>query len=596
MCGIVGIIQLQGHPVAQDDLLAATSCLAHRGPDDAGHLATGNLGLGHRRLAIFDPGDRGRQPMQYKHLTIVFNGAIYNFPELRAELLAAGHQFRSHTDTEVILAAWDEWGPDCLHRFRGMWAFLIHDTRRQTLLASRDRFGIKPLYYGQTGEEMLLTSELKVFTSRPGFRSRLRPARVYEWLHHGWQDHSADGWYEAIRQLPPGSTLEIDLNSGQQTLQRWYDVRPKELLRESDLSPEEAAVLLRGQLQDSVELCMRSDVGRALTLSGGLDSSTIAGLMRRQQPDGPIDAFAALFPGTAYDESAYVKEAVEYNRLQLHSLLPDWSSFQAWLPATLAAQDEPLASAAVVGHFELMDRVRQSGHRLLLNGQGADEILAGYNKFFLTHLREMNRIGQLRELLFMLRRGSISLSVLKQKLGQQRVAAPWAQPGFLPYGRIEREEALTTREVSLQLLGGVGLPVLLRHEDRNAMAHGIETRPPFLDHPLVELALRLPDAWKIRDGQRKYLLREAARPWLPDKIYRRYDKLGFATPQKDWMAAHPDFFLPVIGRTADRFPVIFTPQTLKWSREVLHARRYAAFPAVWRIWAFGRWAESRNVN
>lgn len=588
MCGIFGIIK----PGARRRTLTelgehANQLQAHRGPDQAGVAEGNGWLLAHRRLAIFDVSSLGKQPLRYgDHLTIVFNGAVYNFPELRNELRALGHHFSTNTDTEVILAAYQAWGTECFRRFNGMWALAIIDEQRRELVLSRDRFGIKPLYWYQAEGRLAFASETRALRKTVGHGNAVNHVVARDYLLHGWQDHRSESLWVGIDQYPPGHFSVYDLDTLSRRDHRAFYTFPDAEFR---LSPADLQARFLELFTDAVHLRTRSDVGFGLTLSGGVDSSAIAGLL----PAGQM-TYSVRFPGTAYDESPYVDAVLRHRKLANRSLTPSWTDFLRDYAACTKGQDQPLASAAVVAHYTLMGLLRASGETVVLNGQGGDEIGGGYDKFYAPYLRERFAAGW----------GSGLLSALavarNLRLGPdqvvnriQRVSSPLTPASFLvPFAAttnsFQRSSDTDVRQTSINLLREVGLPNLLRHEDRSAMAHGIESRTPFLDYRLVDFLLAAPATFKIHNGMRKWGIRESLQPVLTPEVYARKRKLGFATPQLDWMQQYSDFFVEGIRAYAAQSNALIRLEAADFAENVLRKGQRRYFGLVWRWWGWGR--------
>ena len=560
--------------------------------------------LAHRRLAVFDVSAQGGQPMRGWDHTIVFNGAVYNYPELRTELEGAGYQFRSKTDTEVLLAAFVEWGTDCFRRFNGMWALAIRRHRDGCITLSRDRFGIKPLYYTLAGG-LTFASEPDAIvrtTQTSGFDHTI----AQEFVSYGWQDHRTETLWTGINQFPAGHYATVCPDTTHQLSPiAYYDLAAE--VRATLVPPSELAALakLRKLLQSSVTLRTQSDVGRCITLSGGIDSSSITGLMVAGTDIRP-QTFSVLFPGTEVDESAYVASINEKYGLESASYTPEYNDFLDAYSAAQRVQGQPLASMAVVIHYNLMRRIQANNQKVLLNGQGADEIGAGYDKFYLPLLREQmrgNPLAALATLVNYARYHSLDTTKMASRLfpllARKRKAEGGIPPDLLrtnfdrvaavPFVRSDDQDVYST---SVNLLREVGLPVLLRHEDRNTMAFGLESRAPFLDHRVVEYLLALPKELKIRRGVRKYAIREACRDVLSPQVYNRHDKLGFATPTAYWMGQDAERYLGAIrGGVQQQY---FTELTFERCRQALLKRRVGEYGFVFRCWAWMQFVSSRR--
>jgi asparagine synthase (glutamine-hydrolysing) len=606
MCGIYGIVQ---PGTKADDFRpmgeSANQLQAHRGPDQTGSAGGNGWVLAHRRLSIYDVSESGRQPLEYAdRLTIIFNGAIYNFPELRTELKTKGFTFHTNTDTEVILAAWLAWGPACFARFNGMWALAIIDHQEQKLILSRDRIGIKPLYLHQSPGLLAFASEPRALRETVVKSAVIHQEVARDFLVHGWQDHRPEAIWAGIRQFPAGHYAVCPMTQPDKlTFTSFYQLPTTTTTTAAypDLQEE-----FRTLLTDAVRLRTRSDVGCGLTLSGGIDSSSIAAVM------GPGHrSYSALFPGTPYDESPYVAAVIRGTGLTNHPLLPTWDDFLENYEACALGQDQPLASAAVVIHYRLMQLIKDTGEKVILNGQGADEIGAGYDKFYAPYLREMRAQGLLTgaqaawQIAKNFRLAPDKLSARLQRrfghLAPETFLAPAAAPsprkesgpdevltgfGTAPPSSFLRHSDKDVLSTSINLLTQVGLPVLLRHEDRSAMACGIESRPPFLDYRIVDFLLSAPTDFKLRNGVRKAGIRESLKTLLPPEVYARKRKLGFATPQQRWLTVHANFFLAEIDTYLKRPDALLRPECYSFAKRVLDKRQTRHYPLVWRWWAW----------
>lgn len=540
MCGIAGQFALNGGKADADLVGAMAERLRHRGPDGEGSLFSGPVGLAHRRLAIIDLSDEGRQPMANEDgsLWIVFNGEIYNYLELRDELLAAGHRFVTATDTEVILHAYEEWGRDCLHRFNGMWAFAIWDDRRRELFCARDRLGVKPFYYTTAGDSFLFASEIKALRAHPAVGRRPNDRMLLTFLAWGVADHTGETMYDGVLQLRPAHFIVVS-EGGVGKPQRYWDVTMNAASRGAD--DEAAARRVRELLTDAVRLRLRSDVPVGTCLSGGIDSSTITvlinDLLRAERPGSVGDrqkTFSVCFDDERFDESRHIDTVVAATGVASQRVTPDTDGLWEDIGRLLYMQDEPFASLSIYAQYCVM-RLAQREVKVVLDGQGADEQLAGYIAYQAPYIRGLLRQGQI-------------LPALREAAGSakhHRSFFSWAARQFMV--RSERRGLLrgsapevlryagSLDEVLKREVTASNLPLLLHWEDRNSMAFSIEARVPFLDYRLVEYLAELPLDQKIRGGVTKLVLRRAIRGLVPDAIRCRMDKMGFVTPEEAWM-------------------------------------------------------------
>ncbi len=556
MCGIAGILSLAGPPDA-GRVRAMGDSLAHRGPDGAGFFADGPLAMAHRRLAVIDLTPAGAQPMADSsgRYVIAFNGEIYNHVELRGALESIGARFRSRSDTEVLLEGYALLGPGILPRLNGMFAFAVWDRRDRTLFAARDRFGEKPLYYAEDGTgEFRFASEIRALAVAAPAPLRPRPAALYAFLTYGHAGSSRETFFEGIRQVPPAHGLLW--RDGRITLRRYWAL-PDRPARPPGGAREHAEETGR-LFEDSVRLRLRSDVPVGTSLSGGIDSTAVACAVARLRGNGPAGpagrpaAFSACFPGHAVDEGRWMAEVSEYAGLDAHRVEPRGEDLLHDLPRVLLTQEEPTGGPGIYSQWRVMGEAQRRGVVVLLDGQGADEVFAGYHTFFddlwwswLRGLRLggvldgtrgydlVHGAGSARRRLFAAGRGR-AVTAIRRVTGPP--APPWLDAEFaraaaVPLPSPPRGLRQSLRDAQRERM----LPHLLRYADRNSMAFSREVRLPFLDHRLVEYVDALPDEEKLSGGLTKRVLRRALRGSVPEAVRRRTDKVGFAAPTADWL-------------------------------------------------------------
>jgi asparagine synthase (glutamine-hydrolysing) len=583
MCGIAGIIQSNPSWFTQQHLKKMTDALAHRGPDGEGYWQNeaGNILLGHRRLSIIDLSNAGHQPMHLTpalsingegdapRYTIIHNGEIYNYIELREELLKKGYSFRSQTDTEVIAAAYDCWKDECVDHFDGMFAFAIWDEIEKELFAARDRFGEKPFFYFFDGQKFLFASEIKALRAA-GIECRPNQKMLFNFITIGYTDNPAnphETFFENIRKLPAATVLKYTAGNNQLVLEKYWDIDFEK--QDKKITDHEAIEQFDHLFRTSVQRRLRSDVAVGTSLSGGLDSSSVVATAslftpaRRSPSEGgihhsPFTSFSAFFPGFEKDESVFAKQVADRFGLQqfginisADEMLNDWEKL-------CHHQEEPFGSASIYAQYKVFELAKQHQIKVLLDGQGADEILAGYHKYYKWYWQELfrnRRLFRSKEL-----KAAREMGV-KEKFGFKNIIAAYF-PAFASITlenqyllKAIKHEDLTRDFVKLQskeayyttpdhfTLNGVlhfntcthGLEELLRYADRNSMAYGREVRLPFLSHELVEFVFSLPAKFKIRNGWTKWLLRKTMEEGLPAEITWRRDKVGFEPPQLQWM-------------------------------------------------------------
>lgn len=554
MCGIAGIVDKTGGTPENAQLQAMMAAVAHRGPNGEGQWSTGNVALGHRRLSVLDLSDSGAQPMrdEARGLTIVHNGEIYNYRELRAELAIRGYQFRSHTDTEVILAAYHAWGDDCVHHFNGMWAFAIHDAGRQRLFCSRDRFGIKPFYYHSSERLFAFGSEIRQLLP---FLPKRRANRevLTTFLFSAACELDTETFFETIVRLAAGHNLVCDLTTNALSITRYYSLSHRPDI--AALKRPEATAHLLETLDDAVRLRLISDVKVGTCLSGGLDSSAIAALAARQTRGIPFAAITAVSEQASNNEEHFAEAVALHNKLDWYRVQPTYEDFANVMPEVTRVQEEPFAGPSIVMQYFVMQAAREHGITVMLDGQGADETLLGYERYGVTRLLMLARQGKILETLreyhrlcrhnARLNAGSLARYVIGAtsararfqfyRRQQRHLFATLPCPAFIhAMARASRNDwAIQSLDVTK-----TSVPVLLRYEDKNAMAFGIETRLPFLDYRMVETALSLPITYKIHEGWSKWVLRQAIAPYLPETITWRKNKFGFEAPEELWLPRH----------------------------------------------------------
>jgi len=538
----------------------SVQALVHRGPDAGGYYvsAEGNVVLGHRRLCIIDPGPAAAQPLSAGRHHMVYNGELYNYLELREELEGRGHHFLSHSDSEVVLAAYAAWGPACLQRFDGMFAFAVWDEARNCLFAARDRFGEKPFYFHYDEDQLFFASEMKALWAA-GVPKRVNEGMLYNFLAIGYTSNPgnpSETFYENIHKLPAASFLAFFPAENRLQLEQYWQgaTTPP-----ADMDAAEAARRLDELLTRSVSRRLRSDVPVGTSLSGGLDSSAIVAYCEKAA-SGPYShkCFTAAFEGFERNELPFAREVAQH--FSLHHYITTISPGEVvdLMQRVARAQEAPFLSASPLAQYKVYELAAAEGVKVVLDGQGADEILAGYHKYYRWHWGALYRERRLKssgeaaatkalgvDIPFGAREKMAALfPELAAALQQSRV---WKKAFRQPY--LDRDFAFTyKRHLHYALphthdLNGAlyfnsfvyGLEELLHLADRNSSAHGVEVRLPFLQHELVDFLFSLPPQLKIRQGWTKWLLRQTAAPLLPASITWRKDKTGFEPPQRSWM-------------------------------------------------------------
>lgn len=552
MCGISGFTW------RDPDLIEKMNhVLQHRGPDDQSTYIDEKITLGHMRLSIIDLSPAGRQPKcnEDGSIWIVFNGEIYNFYEIRETLEKSGHKFSSNTDTEVIIHAYEEWGVDCVERFNGMWAFAVYDKKKGRIFISRDRFGVKPLYFCQDKKGLIFSSEIKGILQYT-IRRVPNDKAVYDFLALGFADHTPDTFFMGISRLMPGESMIYDLSQGTTDKFRWYDLAGR-LKDAGKITEEDAAKKIREIFEDSVRYRLISDVPVGCCLSGGIDSSSIVYAMRKMKEESEIKTFSLVFPGKKQDESSFINEVVAATRVEAHSTSPSTEDLIGDLYDLIWTQEEPFGSLSIYGQYKVMELASKRGMKVLLDGQGSDEVFAGYFIYYkyylfesLLHLRVGEAVQTAKRMKSKLQDivlfpAMTILSTLGLSQGILRNMWLYHKKYLKGLDKIVLANPLTERGFDLNRalhsdLIRYSIPQLLRYEDKNSMRWSIESRVPFLDYRLVELAMSLPSGYKIRKGTTKYILRKAMKGLVSERILGRKDKIGFAAPDEDWLMS-PDF-------------------------------------------------------
>lgn len=549
MCGINGFTWKDASLIGR-----MNQALKHRGPDDNGIYLDDNISLGHCRLSIIDLSAAGKQPMSNEDgsIWITFNGEIYNFQDIRVALEERGHIFRSKTDTEVVIHAYEEWGSSCLERFNGMWAFAIYNKNNNTLFLSRDRFGVKPLYYFMNEENIIFSSEIKGILEHP---ITLLPndKAIYEYLALGFVDHSPQTFFLGINRLMPGECMLYDISKRSAEIFKWYDLE-KNLKFYKNISEEHAAEQIRELLEDSIQYRLISDVPVGSCLSGGIDSSSIVYLMRKSNKNREIKVFSMVFPGKRLDESTYVDEVVKDTNVEVYKITPTPEDLLYDLIDLIRTQEEPFRSLSIYGQYKVMELANSAGMKVLLDGQGSDEIFAGYFIYYKYYLFESLLKLRINEAVSLLNTARFNFNDLILFPAMTIFSMLGLSKGFLKnlwLGRMRYLKGFDKAAISNPLddrgfdlnralysdLIRYSIPQLLRYEDKNSMRWSIESRVPFLDYRLVELVMSLPSRYKIRRGVTKHILRMALKGMVSDKILNRRDKIGFATPDEDWLSS-----------------------------------------------------------
>lgn len=643
MCGLAGIVDLNG--IDPGILLKMSNVLKHRGPDDEGfyvyygeddlmlkgddtipelkllqHVKKAEnkkpiIGLIHRRLSIIDIDYTGHQPMQlYNHeICIVYNGEIYNYLELKEQLINKGYKFRSSSDTEVILASYVEWGCSCVKYFMGMWAFVIFDIRNNILFLSRDRFGIKPLYYYWGSDKFLFASEVKALIATDIVQPKANIKTSIEYLLFGSASDSNFNLYNEIQTVPPGCNILFHISDQKLHSNIYYDLKSN-IQGKDDNDILNSSKYFFDLFSEVLKIHFRSDVPVGSCLSGGLDSSSIVAISSQILGFDQIKTFTASYPGLNIDEKPFV-EALSGKCGNITTLFcyPNAEDFWNDFGDLIWHQDYPINSTSIYSQWKVMKLAKENGIKVLLDGQGADEIFGGYKIFGGIYLIEL--LLSLRFRKFFIEYFALSKNMTPDIINTILRAGFYYLPDFLSkfiYTHQRSKLKIISPEFEEQLVninlperGGksikelsfssikYGLRELLRYEDRNSMAFSIESRVPFLDHRLVEFIIGLNDDLKINNGWTKFILRKSMQNILPVEITWRKGKLGFVTPQDQWLRDNKytinDYLMnsnipPLLDRKQIYSMLTNLERGKKSTNDIL------------RILSFVKWAELFNVS
>lgn len=565
MCGICGIINFNNNPVEESIIRIMMRRMKHRGPDDEGTYVNSNIGLGFVRLSILDLSFLGHQPMfdPTGRYLIIHNGEVYNFIEIREELIKKGYKFRSNTDTEVILNSFIEWGEDCMHKFNGMWAFCIYDTQTKDVFISRDRYGIKPFYYYVDDAQFIFASEIPTILSVLDFKPKANKQAIFDYLVFNRTDQTKQTFFEGIKKLQHGQMIRLSIDDclsckefatvqGQLSnkgikIKKWYNLEERVNNSVSFSSPLEYKELF----SSAVGLRLRSDVPVGVCLSGGLDSSSIVTTLLQDYSKADLNTFSAIYgEGKRGDESVFINEY----RNQLNNMFftnPVAETLFNDMPNFVLAHGEPVPSTSPYAQYKVMELAKE--HVVVtLDGQGADEQLAGYHYFYGYFYKDLLKCIRLLRLLIEIKS---YIKLHKSAYGLQtfiyfllptyfKTKERVCEKGYLFKDFVEhfsRGNAIASNLYDSDSLNNAlldhfeyKLEHLLKWEDRNSMFFSLESRVPFLDYRIVEKTLSLPGNQIINNGWTKHILREALKGDLPENIRLRRDKIGFMTPENEW--------------------------------------------------------------
>jgi asparagine synthase (glutamine-hydrolysing) len=612
MCGIAGFLTLTPDGCDRAVLERMTNVLSHRGPDDSGFYSDGTAWLGHRRLSIIDLA-AGKQPMANEDSTVwvAYNGEIFNHADVRPDLERAGHRYATRCDTETILHAYEQYGAGCVERFRGMFAFAVWDTKARKLFCARDRLGIKPFYYFWDGKLFAFASEIKALLEHPAISARFDSTTLPEYLAFGYTSDERT-LFAGIRKLMPGHTLTLELASATLDIRRYWDVPPP---GGEDRDDADWIAECRRRLEETVRMRLMSDVPLGMFLSGGVDSSAIAALIKRMAP-GPVETFSVGYREEAYSELAYARQVAEAIGTDHHEVVVGMDDFFGALPKLIWHEDEPITWPSSVSLY-FVSRLASERVKVVLTGEGSDELFAGYSRyrFYDVNRRWAVRYGVLPPGLRRRVRDWVAATRLLPADVRRKVqhtfvgrgesleslyldnfysAFPAESLDGLPYANFLRLWDSRPGSTLSRLLYAdqkTYLVELLMKQDQMSMASSIESRVPFLDHEFVEFAARVPDSLKIRGSTGKYILKRAVEGLIPKEIiYRR--KMGFPTPLRAWLRSPAA--APLIEKLRDPGGLLAACTQGKEIETLLarHAQGIEdATDRIWRLLNFQLWGD-----
>ena len=570
MCGISGIISPNAEKVSASRLKQMNDALQHRGPDGEGYYEQlsghHHIGLAHRRLSIIDLSDAASQPFRYlDRYVLVYNGEIYNYKELRETLAGNGYHFISNGDTEVVAAAYACYGRSCMDMFDGMFSFALWDEKENVLFCARDRFGEKPFhyYYDHAKQEFYFASEIKALLAA-GINRSVNHQLLYDFITIGYTKnvtHPSHTFYRDIFQLPASHYLEYIPSQNKLETGRYWDLDKETII---EMNEGQAIEKFHDLLQTSIDQRLRSDVSVGTSLSGGLDSSSIIALASGSKDSlYTHKAFSAVFPGFEKDESTLIRKTARRFKLDLFTVTPSADDLADRMKELVYHQDEPFGSASVFAQYEVYRMAKKEGVKVLLDGQGADETLAGYKKYSHWYLQEKIQSDgwkpvseeaiTLRDNRFLSDWGwrnrlaalmpALAALQLKNKAIQIRANNPFITHEYAKANgdadSIVKPIVEKLNDIQYFDTMVMGLDDLLRYADRNSMAHGREVRLPFLSHHLVQFVFSLPSSFRIREGYTKWILRKTMNDKLPAEICWQKGKTGFEPPQREWLQYPP---------------------------------------------------------
>ena len=598
MCGISGIVDKNNNSVSREKIQKINNLANHRGPDGEGYYLGNNFAIGHRRLSIIDLSSSGAQPMTYlDNYVITYNGEIYNYKELKIELSEQGYTFHSKTDTEVILASYDCWGKNCVKKFNGMWAFTIFDKRKNILFCSRDRFGIKPFYFYQNKDFFVFGSEIKQILPEVN-DLKVNKKILIDYLLEGLEDHCNETFFENILKLEQSCNLIYELSSHEYRIEKYFELHINQDIR--DLNENDSINLYEKTFSDAVSLRLRSDVKVGTCLSGGLDSSAVVAFANQKKSGNTFTAIHGKSHDKNKDESYFAKKVSEQLNIDLSIYETSNESLIKNINNCIEILEEPFGGLSCLLYIFVMDEAKKNELVVLLDGQGGDETLLGYERYFSNYLNSLNIYRKLLEFSNISNNSSLGIvNLLKywiffsMKSFRKIILSKRANFIKNKYKKLSAKEKNSKKtsdkifNLQISEITKIQLPHLLRYADRISMSRSIESRVPFLDYRLVETAVSLKTELKIKNGWSKYILRKIIDDKLDKEIVWRKTKFGFEAPLDSWES---ELFSSMNFKDA--------LSNSKIINEICRPFKLENVPnkTKWRLYNIAKWEEFYNVN
>lgn len=569
MCGII-FYSGRNHLNIDESTL---NVIKHRGPDNASieHFESKNhkITLGHRRLSIIDLQNNSNQPMQCfeSNKWITFNGEVYNYLDIKSTLEKYNYKFRTNSDTEVLLKAYDKWGADCLNYLNGMFSFSIWDDKNKILFAARDRYGIKPMYYWNSKNNFIIASEIKQITSLRDYSRKFNPEAISQFIEYGNFSYDETTMWKDIYEIEPGNSITIDFNDwtrGQEIKKKkWYAPN----FNHTSYKKKNDSILIdefKHLFMQAIKRRMQADVSVGALLSGGLDSSSIVSYINKYNLNkSDFKTFSLIYDNEDYSEKIYIDEVNRKLELNSKVITYDLENYKKDLDSVIWHNDLPTVGRSILSHYNIYQNINSDKYKVIIEGQGADEYMAGYGNFHIAYLislltkKNLFRFANEYRYFTKTRKGTY--------LSDFKMLIEYGYPNiYKKFKRTKSENHLSKfktktsknerSNIELNQIFKARFKILrsiLHSVDRLSMSNSVETRVPFLDHELVEFVTKLPFHMKISNGERKYILRESVKNIVPQKIYNRKDKMGFSSPEQTWLANEmKDFFLKEVQNTS----------------------------------------------